>query len=534
MKIAALAALCLAPSIALAQTSEADREAAIFGTEPEEASNTSTLAPAQSDAERDREAGIFDAPDRESAAAPPSPEGELLEEGLRPAPGFDELEANLGEKDDFLAIGGLVWLRLQYFAIDADDPEEFPLSGSSFADAYLDARPNDRVRGYLRGRLRYDPTVRAGSFDQFGQPQQQVGVQLDQLWLKFDIERVVFVTAGKERVKWGAGRFWNPTDFLNQEALDPLAGVTLFDERLGVGLVKLHLPIESLGWNFYAVATFDGARSIEEAGGALRAEILFAQTELALTVGARKNQPERIGASISSGLGPIDVRGEIALQHGNRGTFVRGRCAPNDFVRRVNEGGLTLGDLSVDGIPELGEAYDRRDDWIPQAVVGVELPIGYGDDDSIYFGAEYFFNDAGYKGEEIYPCLAARGAFTPFYLGKHYAAAYVFLPAPGRWDDTTFVLSSIANLSDSSDVTRLDYRVRVLTYLDINAFVNVHFGEPGTEFRFASAIDPIDVAQLPEQAQGAIEQNPQLAALTRGLVVPAPAFELGVGLSLNF
>ena len=72
---------------------------------------------------------------------------------------------------------------------------------------------------------------------------------------KLDVYRTLFITVGQQPIRWGEGRFWNPTDLLNQQARDPLA---IFDERLGVGLVKLHLPIEALAWNLYAVANLEG------------------------------------------------------------------------------------------------------------------------------------------------------------------------------------------------------------------------------------------------------------------------------------
>jgi hypothetical protein len=532
-----ISALVAVVSLIVAQD---DREAEMFG------APTSTVA--SSTVSRDAE--IFGAePERpkepEAATPAPATEGETFDaEGMERAPGESTLSERLGENENPLAIGGLLWLRLDYSAIDDDYPETFPLNAPSFADAYFDARPNDRVRAYLRGRLRYDPTVREGEVSAFGTTEEQVRVQLDQVWVKLDIERILFVTLGKERVKWGTGRFWNPTDFLNQETLDPLAGVTLFDERLGVPLVKLHLPLESLGWNFYAVGTFEGAKAPENVGGALRAEILVAQTEFSLSVAGKKDNPARFGASVSSGIGPFDLRGEIALQHGNRSLFLRGQCSPNAAIDRFERGDFTLAELQdPNEIAELGAAFSRRDDWIPQAVLGAELGVAYGDDDSIYFGGEYFYNPAGYDDRDLYPCLAARGAFTPFYLGKHYAGAYVFLPSPGRWDDTTFVLSSIANLSDRSDVTRFDVRVKVLTYLDLNAFANVHFGAKGSEFRFAVSTRPLDVnrflSQLPADPAIRAEaerglQDPRVRPLVSGLELAAPLFEVGAGASLSF
>lgn len=541
---------------ALAQTPDRDQE--IFGASPaaSEPVQTTTTATAASRAADDREASIFGGEAPEAATPAPAEKGEVFEEGLAPAPGEGILNERLSDSSDWLAIGGLAYLWLQYNLVDRDYPETHALSSPSFADVYLDARPNDRVRAYLRGRLRYNPSAIEGELVSFGQPAEPLRAELDQFWMKFDIARTLFVTAGKEKVKWGTGRFWNPTDFLNQDTLDPLAGVTIFDQRLGVTLLKLHLPIESLGWNFYAVGTFDGASAPEEIGAALRAEILFGETELSLAFGGRKNNPLRLGATISSGLGPVDVRGEIAVQHKNSRNFVRGTCSPNQALANIETDPLSFVRPQGFSLPaELGETYSREEDWIPQAVAGVELPVGYGDDDSVYFGAEYFFNDAGYDDRNLYPCLIAQGAFTPFYLGRHYAAAYMLLPGPGRWDDTTFVLSFIGNLSDSSAVGRFDYRVRVLTYLDIGAFVNAHFGAAGSEFRFAVETRPLNRERLlnsiapapsPNDPIGRLNrrdaedtldralEDPRVGALTNGFFVPAPELELGATLSLSF
>ena len=68
-------------------------------------------------------------------------------------------------------------------------------------------------------------------------------------------------------------------------------------------------------------------------------------------------------------------------------------------------------------------------------VAGLEVPIRYNDEDSVTIGAEYFYNDAGYDDASLYPWLVFNDAFTPFYLGKHYAGVYVFLPGPGALDD---------------------------------------------------------------------------------------------------
>lgn len=527
----AFALLSLLARGAGAQSDADAREAAIFGGPGESASSTTATVssqPARDDAIFGPSGGETSAGadgDRDAGALGPQTSAGLVEERLR-------------ESADYLAIGGLIWLRLQYNGVDADHPSTFPLDSPNFADVYFDARPNDRVRGYARGRLRLDPTVREGQVNAFGQVEQTTRVQLDQLWLKFDIDRFLFVTLGKERLKWGVGRFWNPTDFLNQETLDPLGGVALFDERLGVNLLKLHLPIESLGWNFYAAASTDQAVSPDHLGGVLKAEILVAQTEVSVSVAGRKDNPARLGATVSTGLWLFDLRAEVGLQHGNRSTFLRGTCAPAVAIADINSGNLPEGftdNPSLDAFPALGTAYSRRDDWIPQVLGGAELGLNYGDGDVVYVGAEYFFNDAGYDDSSLYPCLAARGGFTPFYLGRHYAAAYVLFPQPGLWNDTTFILSSLANLSDLSNVTRIDYRVKVLTYLDVNAFASVSLGQAGDEFTFATKLDPVTLpAGTPSEVTARLAADPRFALLLSGLEVPKPIFQVGFGLSLAY
>ena len=81
-------------------------------------------------------------------------------------------------------------------------------------------------------------------------------VVLDQMWLRFDIKHTVFVTAGRQHVKWGTARVWQPTDFLHVVKRNPL---DVFDARTGSSMLKLHVPWEERGWNFYAYGMTENA-----------------------------------------------------------------------------------------------------------------------------------------------------------------------------------------------------------------------------------------------------------------------------------
>ncbi|MGB8929861.1 MAG: hypothetical protein WCC48_01280, partial [Anaeromyxobacteraceae bacterium] len=159
-----------------------------------------------------------------------------------------------GAREDPLKLGGLAYLRATTTWSRGVPPSRWALSTPLLTDLYVDVRPNDRARAFALGRLTYDPTISATAVDLGGLRVPQTREQLDQLWLNFDVGRTVFVTAGKQHVKWGTGHFWNPTDWLHPVRRDPLAQL---DVRTGVTMVKAHVPWEARGWNLYGVAVVE-------------------------------------------------------------------------------------------------------------------------------------------------------------------------------------------------------------------------------------------------------------------------------------
>jgi hypothetical protein len=442
-----------------------------------------------------------DAPPTEAAPDTGNRDTDLLSGGDVSRSGgiFDTLAA----LDQRVTIGGRLYLRLNAAVPEEAEPADVTLSSPDFLDLFVDARPNDRVRGYVQGRLSQNLSVQAGDLDSFGNEVEPTKVLLDQMWVNFDVGRKVFLTVGRQRVKWGAGRFWNPTDFLQPARLDPLA---FFDERTGVGLVKVHIPFEKTGTNLYAFADIEGATAIDEVGAAWRLEQVVGTTEIALSGAVGKDRPVKLGAQVSTAVWIFDLKAEAAITHGLKTTFY--------------EGTFDWGPLDEDGAAsfltiETPDSYTREDDWIPQVVAGVEFPIRYNDEDSVTIGAEYFYNDSGYDDASLYPWLVFNDAYTPFYLGRHYAGAYVYLPGPGTWDDHTFTASTIANLSDKSFTSRVDYSVRALTFLSINAYVGAHYGDVG-ELRFGLDVPPI--AGLTEDA----------------ISVKPPLVDVGIGAQISF
>lgn len=441
--------------------------------------------------------------------APPTSAGEAREEdyfgggvSAGAAEGFGpSAAAGIGERvaaaDDNLDVGGLLYLRGTYRLERGGDPERAGLAAPSWLDVYLDGRPTDRIRAYVRGRLSYDATVTAGATDMLGRPLAQSDAALDQMWLKFDIARTAFVTIGKQPLRFGVGRFWNPTDFLNPSRRDPLA---VIDERLGVSLLKLHVPFEARGINLYAIGDFEGSRAPDELGAGVRAEVLVGQTEFAVSGYHRKDRPITLGADVSSGAGPLDLYVEAAAVHLDPVTAWTGNL---DLTRRP--------------FPELPRPVDRRADWIPQVVAGFEASFNVSDDDSLLLAVEYFFNDGGSDRSDLFPWQLFAGTYRPLYYGRHYAAASLVAMGPGSLNNTTFIGSTLGNLSDRSWLSRLDVRHALLSFLSIDGWAGLHYGRAG-EFNPGFVLPPVPLV-------------PQLA---QGFEVRRPLLDLGLGVRAAF
>jgi hypothetical protein len=290
----------------------------------------------------------------------------------------------------------------------------------------------------------------------------------------------VFVTAGKQHVRWGTGHFWQPTDYLHEQKRNPL---DVFDARPGTTMLKVNVPWEEKGWNFYGFAIAEDPNAptptLGQAAGAFRIEGVIAGVELGADTYLRRGQNPRYGFDVSTGIYDFDVYGDVA----------------------VRPGGDFLHDFQGNFYPFTG--YET------QAVGGLTYSHKYNDNDMWTVGGEYFYNHPGYSGtgavvQVIQDALHSSNpavmndpfSVLPFfYFGRQYAAVYLNLPAPYSWNYTTFTLSTLGNLSDRSFITRLDYSVTVLTHLTVQAFAGVHYGTIGGEFRFE--LPPLVAGEIP-------------------------------------
>jgi hypothetical protein len=436
--------------------------------------------------------------------------------------------------DNPLQIGGQLYLRAQTSGRQNDDA--WTLTAPSLLDVYMDVRPNPRVRGFILGRMSFDPTAPPGTatsnqvmngsngafvgtsatgFTTFSNQRGPTSI-LDQMWIRFDILNHVFVTAGKQHVRWGTGRFWQPTDYLHPIKRNPL---DVFDARPGQTMLKLHVPWEERGWNFYGFAVTEDPNAatptLKQVAGAARAELIILGAEVGLDALLKDGQKPRYGIDLSTGIWELDVYGDVGIRSGedfcvatHATTTAAGAPADAPPIVTPNGGGVcpyTVPFLATTNPAILNEASMFHVSPLSgvkvQAVGGVNWSHKYNDNDMFTLGGEYFYNQPGYSDTTLYPGILFNSNNTPvlnfFYTGRQYAAVFASFPQPYSWNLTTFTLSTLSNITDQSFISRLDYSYVLLTHISLEAFAGVHYGHTSGEFRFGinvpglAKVDPL-------------------------------------------
>jgi len=342
--------------------------------------------------------------------------------------GFGEAGAiSSAQKDsaeaDRLRIGGT--LAGDANVIVAEDRDYFYSVSTLWL--YFDARLKSDIRAYtkLRGVVLNNDNPNAVAALPGGVS------DVEEVKLMFNAHKRVFFTVGKQKIKWGSGKFWNPTDVVNSAPRDILYSD---DRRSGVSILKTHVPVGSA--NFYLVNTFDDASRVREIGNAVRAEVPVGPAEFALSAAKFYDRDAIFGADLSAGVGPVDVHGEVAYSDGEVG------------------------------------------DW----VTGMTYELAYNDNDSILFTGEYFHNRDGVDSPN-YQSLLVAGTYVPFQTAKHYGMLTIVAPKPGSWNDTTLSLFNLVNLSDGSALSKLSASLTLMQDLIFEPSVSVRYGDKNGELR---------------------------------------------------
>lgn len=432
-------------------------------------------------------------------------EAELF--GAQPEPSSTEIPAALASNSlsDSMQIGGRLHYSLGTSLLENQKFYEGSSTNQKQADIYFDTRPNKNLRSFLRFRLS-ESSNKSDKNNQESASESSASVvtSLDELWVKSDIDNGVFFTFGRQHLKWGSGRFWNPTDFTAPLQKDPFA---IFDNRLGQDLIKIHIPQEKNGNNYYLVLQFDSMKRNQDMGFAARGEwAVIGNGELALSFQARSKAPVQFGVDYSGALGPIDIHIESATSTNSSRLVYGGKIDP------------------VAGTLPSGK-IDKKN-WKTTALLGFESTLNYNEDDNLNIGVETLYNQAGYVERDLEMYSLVTNQTKYLYSGRNYVGAYFRISNPGSWNKTTFILNGISNLSDNTSVARITGSWNFLQNLNLQADAGRCFGDAG---ELCFRIPP---------SYSALLNAPQIKPEQKALLVMLPTkrtlFTAGLALSLNF
>lgn len=369
-----------------------------------------------------------------------------FEKGFSADKGLTDAEKS-GADSDRLKIGGVMASDFYLMSVDGPGAREYILNPNTLW-VYFDARLRNDIRAYIKLRGVFDPTITSKSTSPFGSSLIPANASdVEEMKLNFNAQKKVYFTAGKQKIRWGTGKFWNPTDFLNQNRRNLLYSD---DRRSGVSMLKTHVPVG--GANLYLLNVMTGADRLAHIGNAVRTEIPLGASETALTLSKQPDQKATWGLDVSAAVWDFDVYGEAAYSNGSNRTFYRAT------------GPYTKNDATVN------------------TTLGVNYDVKYSDNDTVSFAVEYFHNAEGYAKSD-YAWGFAGGGYVPYYFAKDYAMGMIYLPNPGSLQHTTFMLLELLNLTDSTTVTRLNVNVVVMQDLQFDFAVGAHFGDAAGEFR---------------------------------------------------
>lgn len=365
--------------------------------------------------------------------------------------GFKEA---LRRAPDLLTLGGFYLQRAEVSgarrAADATTGMD-PLF-TALVDVYLDFKPFDGLRSYAVGRMAYDPVDPVLSTPK---------TSLDRLWIYFGLFDHVFVTAGRQHIRWGSSKVWNPTDFLRPRNPDPLFG---YDLRPGVDMVKVNVPWEAMAANLWLIGTADlqGAGTDDDPssiryGGAARAEVALGTSELAATASFLQGRRPRYGLDYSLGIGAFDLNAEVA------------------FLRDMDS---RLWRRDGDGFAERTLTSTQI-----QASGGVQAEFRVLDTVKTVLRFEGLYNQAGDDDRRLLTWVQSVGDFQPLYFGRLYGMAQLTVTLRNVYEPS-FIVTLLGNVGDPSFLARLDINGSRMRDVTVAFFIEAPFGQQGGEFRY--------------------------------------------------
>ncbi|NLD93738.1 MAG: hypothetical protein GX639_13865 [Fibrobacter sp.] len=240
----------------------------------------------------------------------------------------------------------------------------------------LDVRMAQDVKAFSNLELTFRPD--SSVFD----------INLQELFLDFNVKRMVYFRTGKQVLQWGRCYFWNPTDLINIEkkTIEPQIGY-----REGAYGVKMHIPFGTK-YNIYGFADMKRLTSVDSMAGAIKGEMLIGTTEIGAALWGKHDRKPVFGIDFSTRLLDFDITGEMSLESGDNISVIKGLHKNEPMLEFMNR--VARGDKEID----LNAKADK--DVVPKICLGISRSFDLLEvKDRVTIITEFFLNQAGVEGD---------------------------------------------------------------------------------------------------------------------------------------
>jgi hypothetical protein len=361
-----------------------------------------------------------------------------------------------------------------------DDPETLwenlfaPSSDSAGvelgATIFFDARPDEDFRVFGKTTISSPFTAddEARTFSDV--------IHVDELFSDFTWNDALFFRGGKHTINWGVGYFFSPADLLNITEIDPEDPEA---EREGPVSLKIQYPFGNHNAYLYGIAR--GVEFPDEFGIAAKTEFVLGGMELGIGGLYQKDVAPSAMLTASIPFADIDFFGEAVVRYGSDRTFIE------------------ESDESMFGV----KAVTNDVDLFFNGTAGFSfLKTFDSDDSSLFFVAQYRYNDEGYDDPTLITdnaigvaALIEAGEISYDDLvntGKHYTAV------SGSWNDlfgSVFSVNALwmHNYTDASGFVSPALTAKLFDELSISIKTPYRYGDEGGEYTPKPAGDSFSV-----------------------------------------
>lgn len=303
---------------------------------------------------------------------------------------------------------------------------------------------------------------------------------INEVFLDVNIAKYIYFRLGKQVVKWGVGYLWTPTDLVNIEKKNILDSSQV---RQGSYGLKMHIPFGTRA-NIYTFVDMNKAKNLSDISMANKVEVLFLNTEMALSVLLKKKNVPVYGFDFTSRILTIDIHGEASLSYGDNTRRLRNYPWYITGFYYYPSPAQELAFMMPGSVMD----YKVQGKWIPRASFGFGRGFEVKDiKDRIRFDIEGFYNHGGYGWnvfeKDIYTVghFLSGSLYTPNYYGKYYVGAFITIRQMFI-EELSSMINCVVNIQDQSSI--ISGTITYAPYYDLllNLMVNGFVGKTNREY----------------------------------------------------